>query len=267
MSLMINGEYINTTRFPDNTTQVWKLPEAWLGEERITIWWNYSYEGELLELAQLKDLLESYGTRRVYLNISYLPFARQDKEVKNDSTFALHSFAKLLNVLEFEEIFITDPHSLMALALINRSRAVYPHGAVMHAKQATKSTLICYPDAGALVKYSQAYYYFDANILLYGKKTRDQATGRITGYELVGNPDGSNVLIVDDICDGGATFQILSSALYEAGAEDVSLFVSHGLFTKGLKPLINAGISRIFTKEGEALHRVGGVAIKPYDTY
>lgn len=267
MSLMVNGEYINTTRFPDNTTQVWKLPEEWFKNERITIWWDYSSESELIELAQLKDLLTVRGVKRVYLNIMYLPFARQDKNIFNDSTFALLSFAKLLNSIEFEEIFIMDPHSARATDLINRSRALYPHGAVMRAKQLTGSNLICYPDAGAVMKYSKAYHYFDG-LTIYGHKVRDQATGRITSYELVGNCDGARVLIVDDICDGGATFRLLSAALYDGGAEEVALFVSHGLFTQGLKPLLNSGISRIFTKDGEEIYRAsldGGSVTKPYD--
>lgn len=264
MSIMINGEYVNTTRFPDNTTQVWKLPEEWLNEERATIWWDYSHEGELIELAQLKDLLEASGVKRVYLNIGFLPFGRQDKSIANDATFALHSFAKLLNAIEFTEIFIMDPHSTVALALINRSQAVYPHGPVNRAFKMTNSEIVCYPDKGAKDKY-QNLYKFEARI--YGNKTRDQATGRITGYELHGSCQDRRILIVDDICDGGATFKILAAELYDKGAEDVNLFVTHGLFSQGLKPLLSAGISRIFTNEGEALYRhdVDGVVIRTWE--
>jgi len=35
------------------------------------------------------------------------------------------------------------------------------------------------------------------------------------------------------------------------GAKDVALYVSHGIFSKGLEPLREGGIKRIFTKDGE----------------
>ena len=87
---------------------------------------------------------------------------------------------------------------------------------------------------------------------LHGEKVRDQLSGKITSYELKGKPEGMNVMIVDDICDGGATFVILAKALYEGGAKEVNLFVTHGIFSKGLEPLKEAGIKRIFTQDGEA---------------
>ena len=66
------------------------------------------------------------------------------------------------------------------------------------------------------------------------------------------------MLIVDDICDGGKTFELLAEQLYSNGAEEVNLFVTHGLFTKGLRPLKNAGIKRIFTNKGEAIQMADG---------
>lgn len=75
---------------------------------------------------------------------------------------------------------------------------------------------------------------------IHGEKVRDQSTGRITSYEVVGNPKGKRVLIVDDICDGGATFITLAKALLGQGATEVHLFVSHGIFSKGTRVLFDA---------------------------
>jgi phosphoribosylpyrophosphate synthetase len=69
----------------------------------------------------------------------------------------------------------------------------------------------------------------------------------------VGDCKDKRVLIVDDICDGGKTFELLAKDLYNAGAEEVNLFVTHGLFSKGLIPLKLAGIKRIFTNKGQAI--------------
>lgn len=250
MSILLNGEPVPVTRFPDNTTQIWKLPEVWLQLDRPIITWQYSYEGELMEIGQLKDLLESYGVKGIILRIDYLPFARQDHPVSNITTFALRTFATLLNALEFEAIYIDDPHSETALTLIKNSSATYPTTMVYKVMNETRSDLIVYPDLGALRKYSKLYTQYHS---ISGEKTRDKLTGYITSYKLNGECAGRRALIVDDICDGGATFVLLAKELKAQGAKEVNLFVTHGIFSKGVHPLYDAGISRVFTRNGEAV--------------
>jgi ribose-phosphate pyrophosphokinase len=248
--IYLNGEPVNVTLFPDNTSQVWKLDENHFNQERATIRWEFSHEGEFIQLVQLKHLLDR-SIIRIYLQLSYLPYGRQDKEVSNDATFALHSFSRMINQLYFAEVFIMDPHSKEALRLINRSQAIYPHGPLQQALYAVDSDMIVYPDHGALTKYANIYAPHLPYI--YGEKVRDQATGYISSYKLVGDCQGNKVMIVDDICDGGKTFEILAKDLHDAGALEVNLFVTHGLFTKGLQPLKRARINRIFTNKGEAV--------------
>lgn len=249
--LYLNTDTVNVTLFPDNTSQVWKLDPNHLNQERATIRWEFSHEGEVMQLAQLKHLLDFYGVECVYLQVDYLPYGRQDKWIDNQATFALWSFASIINSLHFTEIFIQDPHSKTALDAIKGSQAIYPHGPLRRALRATDSDMIVYPDHGAVSKYVDVYR--TPLPYIYGEKVRDQATGHITSYELVGDCQGNKVMIVDDICDGGKTFEILAKDLYAAGALEINLFVTHGLFTKGLHPLYVANINRIFTAKGEAI--------------
>lgn len=251
--IFLAGQPIDVTIFPDKTSQVWKIsPKFLLNAQKygsISVRWDFQHESEFMHLAQLKMLLDSMSTDYMNLYLPYLPYGRQDKSITNTTTFALVAFAGLLNSLRFDEVVITDPHSSRALNLIHNSRAQYPVGTLADALYVTKNNIVCYPDKGALDKYTNTYSYK----YISGEKYRNQQTGEITGYELLGNPYGLSVMIVDDICDGGATFIMLSKALLKAGAKEVNLFVSHGLFTKGTKELVKAGINRIFTKEGELI--------------
>lgn len=191
--IYLNGDVVNVTLFPDHTSQVWKLGEKHLNLERATILWEFTHEGEIMQVAQLKTLLDQ-TIDNIYLHIDYLPYGRQDKSVSNDATFALYTFAAILNSLNFTEVFIMDPHSIIALGVIKKSKAVYPHGPLQRAIRATTSNLLCYPDKGAVEKYMKVYDNLD-HPSIYGKKVRDQATGYITNYELVGDPWKSRVLI------------------------------------------------------------------------
>lgn len=245
--LSIADKQVPTTLFPDNTTQVWKLPPEWLQHgTSITVEWRFSIESDFLQLAQLKELLD-YNSVNAILKIKYLPYGRQDKNVDNMTTFALVPFAKLLNSLKFQKIIIIDPHSNVALDLIHNSEAEYPSGFLYTVMKSCGTDLVCYPDKGARTKYSNIYSFPCSYI--YGEKVRDQQTGRIVAYDLVGDCRNRNVMIVDDICDGGSTFILLTHKLLLAGAKEVDLFVTHGIFSNGTRPLFRAGINRVFTQD------------------
>jgi ribose-phosphate pyrophosphokinase len=253
--IYLNGEAVPVTHFPDGTSQVWKLDEKHLkigADSHVK--WDFSHEAEFFHLAQLRDILALYH-QNVFLTISYLPYARQDKPVSNSATFALNTFGKILREMRFGDIEILDPHSPLIMHIVG-ANDVYPKDALQRVIKMTESSIVCYPDKGALNKYTQVYDWLGDNFA-YGEKVRDQATGNITHYALSANGKDlkeHNVLIVDDICDGGATFLILAKSLRDAGVPDVNLFVTHGIFSKGVKILKQGGISRVFTYEGEIFH-------------
>lgn len=266
--LYLNGNALHSpqlTIFPDNTSQVWKLEGFPFDGEKIHIEWDFDREGEFLHLAQLVKLLkDDCEPSEITLEITYLPYARQDKPISNTMTFALRAFAPLLNSLKFDEVIIHDPHSELALRLIENSKAVYPTKLVEQVAQSMDKngnlTIFCYPDKGALTKYSKVYEQ-SYRPHIYGEKVRDQATGNILSYQLFGTCVDRNVLIVDDICDGGATFKLLAKDLLSAGAKEVNLFVTHGIFSRGIKTLLDSGIKRVFTAKGEAFNGPDGITV------
>jgi ribose-phosphate pyrophosphokinase len=240
---------ITPTIFPDGTSQVWKIkmpPEkAW-----IKIKWNFESEAELLHLIQLNQLLKQ-NSNRAHLYIPYLPYARQDKEISNSTTFALNPMMDLL-LSNFYAIHTYDMHNpteyVDEWGLVN-----YTPKHIIETLEKEEYDVIMFPDEGALKRYSKM---FESSLTflqypkIYGKKIRDQSTGKITSYEIE-DPKlvlrCANVLIVDDICDGGATFIEATSKMKELGAKDIDLCVSHGIFSRGKQILHDAGIRNIFT--------------------
>ena len=71
--------------------------------------------------------------------------------------------------------------------------------------------------------------------------------------KIEGSVINKRVLIVDDICDGGATFTSLAKVLKNAGAVYIGLHVTHGIFSKGIQVLLEAGVDKVsFThRQGE----------------
>ena len=180
------------------------------------------------------------------LHIRYLPYARQDKDISNTTTFARTVMLEILKTMSnyLEKITCFDPHS----KLPDWITPIYPKKEIAHAVMISQSDLLVFPDKGATEKYKYMSEFFDT---IHADKTRDQNNGNITAMKLIGDCKGKDCLIVDDICDGGATFIQLAELLISKGADSVHLYVSHGLFTKGIEPLKRAGIKEIFTKNGE----------------
>jgi ribose-phosphate pyrophosphokinase len=54
-----------------------------------------------------------------------------------------------------------------------------------------------------------------------------------------------NCIIIDDICDGGGTFNLIASQIQP---DHLTLMVTHGLFTKGFKQL-NQNFHEIVTTD------------------
>lgn len=249
--ITLNGVKIIPTIFPDGTSQVWKLDRELLDAFVAIIQWDFESESELMHLAQLKMLLD-VEIIASNLVIPYLPYGRQDKSVSNDRCYALQPFLRILDSLKFHSISIFDPHSTGFIVKMQTIICtVWPFTEVQTAIDACNPDLLCFPDSGARRKYQPMFSEYP---WIAFDKVRASSTGIIEGSTfLLGsdNPQGKKILIVDDICDGGATFIKTAEMLYADKAIEVNLYISHGLFTKGKQVLRDAGINRIFTKDGE----------------
>ena len=251
--ITINEFTIAPTFFPDKTSQVWKLEDELLDyikkSSDISVNWKFESENEIIHIMQLMTLVSQINPDiRCTLSLPYLPYARQDKEVDNESTFALHTFLGLM-AMSFDHLLVFDAHStdLLTQYFGTAYTNQVPNGKIQSIITASGADIVCFPDKGASTRYEVG----NIPTVTLGK-TRDQLTGEITGMEVVDgeNVTGKKVLIVDDLADGSRTFIESSILLFENGAEEVNLYVSHALFTKGLEVVHNSGISKIYSKDG-----------------
>jgi len=245
---------VETGRFPDGA--VWArvvgtLPAtASLMQIRAAGMKNMD---DFMLLAQVVEAVRHCcDVRFSHLELPWLPYARQDRHMQPGDSFALKVFARQLNQLGFDKVWVLDPHSEAAAAIDNlvvipQERCLLQSETLAAALRSGELQLVA-PDAGALKKIHAVAQAVGAQEFATLTKQRNVATGELTGFRLVeGNVKGSAVLIVDDLCDAGGTFIGSAQVLREAGARSVSLYVTHGVFSKGVENLLNHGIDRIYT--------------------
>lgn len=221
---------------------------------------------DLYELLQVKAFLDRFVCRfksdaKISLKILYMPAARSDRVFGDFEGFSVGTVAKVINGMNFSSVTIYDPHSDVTPALIYRSIVVSQEELIL--SQIPSDLLlkctIAAPDLGAAKKIEAVCKKCHKENFIQCIKIRDLKTGNITKCDLVNPPEdvrNKDILIVDDICDGGASFIHLAKMLKEFGAHKVYLYVSHGIFSKGLS-VFNNIIDGIYT-----YHTVGNYSSK-----
>ena len=104
------------------------------------------------------------------------------------------------------------------------------------------------PDEGAMKRYFGSGH----KPYAFGMKKRDWETGKILSLDIINSENivNKDVLIVDDICSRGGTFFYAAKALKEAGAKNISLYVTHLEKTVFDGEMFSSGlIDKIYTTE------------------
>jgi len=252
--------------------KTWRFPSGELGLELEQ---DYDFRGDMhwyAEIVTSEDLFILELIRTIIptdvksvqsLRLPYLPHGRQDRNTTPRAPFSLDIITDRLQRLYFDQIILTTPHSNVSelsithpvsVIVLDVEEWVAEQLCDFSGNEITNQTLFVAPDAGAEKRvYAMAKHCGVPNVMTCFKK-RDPATGEIKGLYV---PDdfeyfGKHVVVIDDICDGGATFIHLAEALKkkgivsEANDKSLSLFVTHGIFSNGARDKLKAaGYDRV----------------------
>lgn len=207
--------------------------------DEISITWKYESDEELVLILQL---LHYFKSCEISLYIPYMPHARQDRQTSKEMPYSLSAIGNPL-LCNAWNIKILDLHSF---TYFDEDRNISPTTIpeLVRDLRSLNYDFVVSPDKGAKNRALEWASILNTPLLM-AEKTRDPLTGKLSN-PLIPKIDltGKRLLIVDDICDGGYTFVQLSKVLKQCGADEVDLYVTHGIFSKGL-PI--EGIDRILT--------------------
>ena len=213
----------------------------------ITIMGSITSSDNLMELLQLVEALNFYSVLKLQLVLPYCAYSRQDRRCNDGESFSLKVFANLINSCNFQRVVTYDNHSEVATALLNNCYNIPVSDLI---DNLLPYNFLISPDAGANKKVFDCSKQFKIPMLR-ADKQRDTVTGNILEtiiYATKEQLDNATVLIIDDICANGRTFTELAKAIHTISPTcKVHLYVTHGFFSKGVQPLIDGGISQIFT--------------------
>jgi ribose-phosphate pyrophosphokinase len=214
--------------------------------------WRFENNEEMVSLYFLVHHIRAVLKKKeIILKLPYIPNARMDRTSGKDEVFTLKYFCQFINQLGFERVIVRDPHSNVALGLLDRveTEDLKPMlTALVKTLLTAASDRLYFPDEGSQKRYGD---WFGIK-KLFGIKKREWETGKILGLEVLGEvPEGPfRVLMIDDICSYGGTFFRGAKQLKALGAENIWLFVTHCENTILKGELFSSGlIEKVFTTE------------------
>lgn len=269
--LTINGIPLQSSfTFPGGEVQIKlpldELPHPSDSESRLHIKTILNSSERIMELMMVKAALDShYGLwTKKDLSILYFPFARQDRVCVKGEANASKVFIDMLQWMRFDTIFVADVHNTKIFNEIDGRfyLSTGPYMPVEHmsvkdifSKNVDKLGLddinyLIAPDDGAYGKVYNLAVAQDKGFL-HAKKIRNPEDGKIESIMLIDGHlcEGKDVMIVDDICDGGATFIGLAKEILQFKPKSITLYVTHGIFSKGIDILLRGGIDKVITTD------------------
>lgn len=226
-------------------TTIWKFPGGEIGvrvnesplTDSVEIRCDFRSSDDIIGIVLLVDAIRSMGIREIGLVIPYFPYARQDRVMVPGESHSVKAIANIINSCKFNTVEIADPHSDVTTSLIENV-VVKSQSDIAYWHVRGSCDILLAPDAGALKKIYPLAAKLGVDVVC-ATKIRDISTGQISGIKVYAEDNeklkDKRVWVVDDICDGGKTFIELAKVI--SGYETLNLFVTHGIFSKGLDEL------------------------------
>lgn len=250
--MLINGEQLaEEAIFPGGEVHI-RLPDFTKNTPMFTIKVTITDSSKLMQVLLVKEALDTYfPNAEKHLEMLYLPYARQDRRCREGEAFSLKVFVDLINTLKFDTIRLADVHSYVALdAFKSKVQHVTVKDIFFKISREfnTSNMLVVSPDKGAVSRSTDVADLLFVDLFI---ATKTRLGNKVVYQDFTKGEalriQNRNLLIVDDICDGGATFIALAEKLRKGNPRSISLYVTHGIFSKGIAPLLDAGITKIYT--------------------
>ena len=196
---------------------------------------SYPANDNLMELLITLDALRRSSARRVTAVIPYFGYARQDRKSGPRTPISAKLVANLITEAGANRVLTMDLHAgqiqgffdipvdnLYAAPLFSRDiRECYPG----------RDLMIVSPDVGGVIRARAIATRLGCDLAIIDK--RRERAGESEVMNVIGEVEGRDCILVDDIVDSGGTLCNAAEALLSNGARSASVYVTHGVLSGG----------------------------------
>lgn len=209
----------------------------------------------LMEQLIMIDALKRGSAKRITAILPFYPYARQDKKHRGREPISARLIADLLTTAGADRIVSVDLHTDQIQGFfdgpVDHMHAMPILVDYIKSKYSLDNLVVVSPDAGR-VKTAEKW----ANMLgdapmAFVHKTRDIDTAnKVVSNRVVGEVDGKDCILLDDMIDTGGTIAGAVGVLKEAGAKSVVIACTHGVFSDPARERLNdCGAEEVITTD------------------
>ena len=201
----------------------------------------------LMELLIMSDALKRSDVEKVTAVVPYYGYARQDRRPAHTRTpITSRLVAKMMEGAGIDQVIIVDLHSgqqqgFFDIPVINISAAPEIVTDIWQHRSKENNIVVVSPDTGGVVRARVvAKQLNDADLAIVDKRRPSANESQV--MNIIGDVDGRNCIIVDDMIDTAGTLCKAAKALKEKGANKVYAYATHGIFSGNAFDNINTSV-------------------------
>ena len=195
---------------------------------------SYPANDNLMELLVTLDALKRGSARRITAVMPYFGYARQDRKSGPRTPISAKLVANLITVAGADRVLTMDLHAgqiqgFFDIPLDNLFSA--PVFVRDIEERFSNNLVFVSPDVGGVLRARAFAKRLDTDLAIVDK--RRERAGSSEVMNVIGDVEGRNCILVDDIVDSAGTLCNAADELTERGAASVLAYVTHGVFSGG----------------------------------
>ena len=213
--------------------EIWvKYDENIRGEDLFIIQSTMPPSDNLFEMLMLIDAAVRASAKRITAVIPYFGYARQDRKDQPRVAITSKLVANLIATAGADRVITMDLHApqLQGFFDIPVDHLYAANTFVKYFKEEKiKQMIVASPDVGG-TKMARSYAKrFNTDLIVIDKRRPAPNVAEV--MNIIGDPSGKNVIMVDDLIDTAGTFANAAFALKKAGAKSIYGACTHALLS------------------------------------
>jgi ribose-phosphate pyrophosphokinase len=223
------------------------LAESVRGHEVFLIQSTFPPSDNLMELLLMVDAAKRASASAVNVVIPYFGYARQDRKDKPRVAIAAKLMANLLSAAGAQRIITCDLHAdqIQGFFDIPVDHLDGSYIFVPYLKSlGTNDIMFASPDVGGIKRARSFAKFFNADLAVCDKYRKE--ANKIESMRLIGEVEGKDVILVDDLVDTAGTICKAAALLKEKGAKSVRAVCTHGVLSgKAYENINNSALEEL----------------------
>ncbi len=218
---------VSTLRFSDGEMSP-SFDESVRGCDVFIIQSTFPSADNLMELLLMIDAARRASAHYVTAVIPYFGYSRQDRKDRPRVGIGAKLIANLLTAAGADRLMTIDLHAGQIQGFMDfpvdhlEGNAIF----VPYLKSLNLENIVfASPDVGGVVRTRNMAKFFNAEMVICDKHRK--RANEVASMQLIGNVEGADVILVDDLIDTGGTLCKAAQLIMDKGAKSVRAVVTH----------------------------------------